>query len=41
MKTLIQIPTTQEYKEQLMKEAKEKNMTLASYIKAILNERKK
>lgn len=41
MKTSIQIPTTQEFKEQLMKEAKEKNMTLAGYIKAILNERNK
>ena len=41
MNTTIQIPTTKEFKEQLVKEAKEKNMTLAGYIKMILNERNK
>lgn len=41
MKTTIIFNTTYEFKEQLLKEAKEKNLTLAAYIKSILSERKK
>lgn len=41
MKTTIIFKTTEEFKKQLMKEAKEKNLTLSAYIKSILNERGK
>lgn len=41
METTIIFKVTKELKRQLMKEAKEKNLTLSGYIKAILSERKK
>jgi len=41
METTIIFKTTKEFKEQLIKEAKEKNLTLSGYIKSILNERGK
>lgn len=41
MKTNIIFKTTEEFKQQLTKEAKEKNLTLSAYIKSILNERKR
>ena len=41
MTTTIIFKTTEDFKNQLTKEAKEKNLTLSAYIKSILNERKK
>ena len=41
MKDTIIFKVSYELKEQLQKEAKERNMTLSSYIKAIIAERKK
>ena len=41
MKDTIIFKTSYELKEQLQKEAKERNMTLSSYIKSIIAERKK
>ena len=41
MKDTIIFKTSYELKEQLQKEAKERNMTLSSYIKAIIAERNK
>lgn len=41
MTTTIIFKTTEDFKKQLAKEAKEKNLTLSAYIKSILNERGK
>lgn len=41
MKDTIIFKTSYELKEQLQKEAKERNMTLSSYIKSIIAERNK
>ena len=41
MKDTIIFKVSYELKEQLQKEAKERNMTLSSYIKAIITERNK
>ena len=41
MKDTIIFKTSYELKEQLQKEAKERNMTLSSYIKAIIAKKKK
>jgi hypothetical protein len=41
MKELIQFWSTTDLKEALMKEAKEKGMSLSMYIRIILSERKK
>lgn len=41
MKTTIIFKTNEDFKKQLTKEAKEKNLTLSAYIKSILNERRK
>lgn len=41
MKDTIIFRVSYEFKEQLQKEAKERNMTLSSYIKSIIAERKK
>ena len=41
MKDTIIFKVSCELKEQLQKEAKERNMTLSSYIKSIIAERKK
>ena len=41
MSTTIQFKVTEELKNKLIEEAKEKNITLSAYIKSILSERKK
>lgn len=41
MTTIINFKLSKELKNQLIEEAKEKNITLSAYIKMILSERKK
>lgn len=41
MKEVINIRINEELKEKLKKEAKEKGLTLSSYLKAIISERNK
>lgn len=38
---IVQITVTQDAKEQLIKEANEKGLSLSSYIRLIINERNK
>ena len=41
MKETIILKISKEFKEQLEKEAQEKNITLSAYIRLLLSERKK